>query len=713
MWRKIDQTKFLAFFLAFIFIFAHFQPFSLILAAENRQEIIFPKKIRVGWYERSEFQETKENGLRSGYAYEYLQSMATYGGWTYEYVEGSKEECEKMLQEGSIDLLGGIAYNDQTRKDFAFTKEALKETYFVLLVSEEDERYQMDNFSGFQGMRVGVIGDASQKKWLSSFAKEQSISFYEVDYDTTSLAYEALQKREVDAILTSRIESHNYKGKTIAQFGPEKQYFVTRKGDENILQAVDYVLKQIRLLNPEFRIQIENKYFSEYKGNKIAFTKQEMEVLQEIPEIRVTLASFRRPMMYQDGGGYAGIAIDILKRLEEILGVRFVFVEAENQLEAVKLVKEGKADLVSNVFFDFGWAEKNNLLLSKPYMDLDYAALVRIDEIPKIGNLRVAAVKGYLFSEYYIKKNYSEDLITWYNSEEECLKAVVDKQQDICFTNTYVANTYIQDYEYRGLYSSLIPYSHGLSLGAAFGETQTLLISAIDKAIASMSLEEIYTIIAENTMFLHETLAFSELIIRYPITFLILFGVILAVIAASILAFVIYRNNRIKELEIYKAKLAAQRDSITGLYNRLSFELLISENLSKNNLTFGAFMMLDIDDFKTINDTRGHSYGDQVLITLADAMKEFFVGEHLLCRMGGDEFAAFLLNFTSKEALYQKIEEFRLFLREGAKREMPVSCSIGVAVCAEQETDFESLYQTADAALYLAKRSGKNQIQIG
>lgn len=189
-------------------------------------------------------------------------------------------------------------------------------------------------------------------------------------------------------------------------------------------------------------------------------------------------------MMYKENGEYRGIAIDILKELEARLGVRFEYIEALNQLEAVKMVSTGSADILSNIYYDYGWAEKNGLLLSRPYLDLDYAAITRIDYIQNSGNPKAAAVKGYLFSQNYVQKNYREEEIAWYNSEEECVDAVRNGEADICFVNSYVAGTYLQNYKYKNLYASVINYSHGLSLSLPHGgRREMLLMSVLDKGI--------------------------------------------------------------------------------------------------------------------------------------------------------------------------------------------------------------------------------------
>lgn len=666
--------------------------------------------IRVGWYERDEFQQEYSNGLLGGYGYEYLQRMAFYGGWKYEYVSGSREECISMLRSGEIDLLGGIADLPEMTSLFDLSDQSIRDTYTVLVSNPSDQRFHTDDYEAFDGMRVGTVPGDAHVSWLEAYAKEHGFTFQTVNYVDEQEAREALSAGQIDALLISHAEMTDHSGKVIAHFSPYKQYFAVKKGNQTMLKAVNDAMDQMRREDPEFIARLEDRYFRGQGAMDIALTVQEETLLREMPKVRVTLASLRKPMMYRENGTYKGIAIDLMEKLQESLGVEFVYVEATNQLEAVELVKAGKADLVSNVYTDYGWAEKNGLILSKPYIDMDYAALVRVGETPELENFSAAAVRGYLFSQYYVEKNYPEERIGWYNSEEECLKAVLNKEQDICFTNTYVANTYIQDYQFRGLYSVLINYSHGLSLAAPNESGKQVLISAMDKGISSMSEDEVYSIISSNTLYPIHELSLREMIERSPMTFVLLLGGLVALLATLIVVLVISRNNRIKDREIYRARLTAQRDSITGLYNRLSFELLVTEELGRENGRNCAFIMMDIDDFKSINDCYGHAYGDQVLVSLAETMKLSFREEDLLCRMGGDEFAVFIPKTREEDQILSRIQDLLDRMNADMEPERPYTCSIGVSVGPDQGVTFEQLYKAADAALYQAKKSGKNQV---
>ncbi len=98
---------------------------------------------------------------------------------------------------------------------------------------------------------------------------------------------------------------------------------------------------------------------------------------------------------------------------------------------------------------------------------------------------------------------------------------------------------------------------------------------------------------------------------------------------------------------------AAQSDSLTGLFTRATAEEMITQSLQENG-GCGAFFMLDIDDFKIINDTRGHQAGDRVMAQFAEVLRRCFRKSDILARFGGDEFVVFMPDVTSRELIWER-----------------------------------------------------------
>ena len=158
-----------------------------------------------------------------------------------------------------------------------------------------------------------------------------------------------------------------------------------------------------------------------------------------------------------------------------------------------------------------------------------------------------------------------------------------------------------------------------------------------------------------------------------------------------------------------KFQILARTDSLTGIYNRYGFDESAEKMMDKNPKAHFVAALLDIDDFKFINDIYGHAYGDKALKSLADNMKTFFPPDVLLGRNGGDEFCILLQNYTcedAKELLQQFTGLPKTFSYKG--KEQSFNISLGYAEYPTFAASRSQLMRCADAALYEIKLHGKN-----
>ena len=171
-----------------------------------------------------------------------------------------------------------------------------------------------------------------------------------------------------------------------------------------------------------------------------------------------------------------------------------------------------------------------------------------------------------------------------------------------------------------------------------------------------------------------------------------------------------------KETELSLIEQAA-RDPLTGIFNRATAERLIEEHLRRYGLPkrVQAFLMMDMDHFKEINDTCGHQVGDQCLIQLVKTIGKRLRPEDIVARMGGDEFAVLLKNLPDEEKAVSIAEELSRGISEisGALQlSLPIGVSIGIAASPRHGTSFEELYRCADKAMYEAKRQDSPHIKL-
>ena len=160
-----------------------------------------------------------------------------------------------------------------------------------------------------------------------------------------------------------------------------------------------------------------------------------------------------------------------------------------------------------------------------------------------------------------------------------------------------------------------------------------------------------------------------------------------------------------KTREVSDIRSKSYQDVLTGLWNRAYTENAVNEMISQEKK--GALFMLDMDNFKAVNDNYGHIAGDETLKVFAGTLKKFAGEGDILCRIGGDEFMIFVKGVTEKSELSSRAAGFQ---KKFAALSFEIECSvsIGIAQTPEDGLEFNKLYNSADKALYYVKQNGKN-----
>ncbi len=163
----------------------------------------------------------------------------------------------------------------------------------------------------------------------------------------------------------------------------------------------------------------------------------------------------------------------------------------------------------------------------------------------------------------------------------------------------------------------------------------------------------------------------------------------------------------------HASKKAAEKDPLVPMLNKKATERYIKEHLAQKKN--GALFMIDLDNFKSINDTFGHSYGDAVIKDIANKIIHTFRSDDIIGRIGGDEFMVFIKNNIDKNRISEKANKLlhdihTSYTEKGQTIE--ISSSIGIAIVKDDRLSFSELYQMADLAMYSCKKKSKNAFLI-
>lgn len=666
------------------------------------------QEVKVGYYNIKNEMEEDSFGNKSGYNYYYLQQIKKYSNLKYKYVFGTWYENLENLKSEKIDLLIGIIKTKEREKFFDFSKYSVGILEGILIAPIE-KKIDYNSFN-----KIGVLkGEALGEKYRE-IMEVKKIKDELVYYDSYDQLWEDFYNNNIDMVLTYSSTVFSVKDKKIKivdYFDLKFSYIAVKKGNKKLLNEINNAIKDMKIYNKDLINKF--KYNSIVRNEKIPllFDKEEEKKLKSMKKLTFISYNNRGYFAYDKNEKQRGIDYDVAKLISEKLGLDLDYKVFYRYLSPEEMEKYRGDVIFSGNYFDLNWAEKHNINLTSEYLKSRYYKVMKNNgkKIYK-KNMIVAAVKGSNLTQNFIEKNYDEKHIYLVSGAKEVLDAIYLGKADVGYFEEMVGDYYLENYKYRELYKEYIPYEKMLSF--ALLENSSAFASLINKTIASIEKEEISEIILKNL---------SDKPKNNPLFRWIYFNffkaIILVVMVVGLLIQGLYcKKIRNKNKIIRKITDLAQKDSLTKLYNRETFKKIVSEIMKEKNCkSKAAFIMVDIDFFKEINDKHGHFLGDQVIMKITNLLKNNFSESDIIGRMGGDEFAILLDNYENKNYIDYRIQKLIKeinFCMENEKEErsrITVKCSFGIAFIPKHGKTFEEIYKAADTALYRAKAEGKNK----
>ena len=400
-----------------------------------------------------------------------------------------------------------------------------------------------------------------------------------------------------------------------------------------------------------------------------------------------------------------GVYIDLMNRIAQKSGLQLEWVRVNSLDAAYEMIQNKEVDLLVGPD-NYSAATQYDFYFTKNLLEVNFVRVYNTKQKSEEQLNRVAIPKGYSVMEFG-----DEYEVQYYGSIEECLKAVKDGRADFAYGNSYSLSRYLTEGYYSNLALLLEKESVNMAIGIA-RPTNLTLLSILNKSIESISSHDIQDIIFSNTVSIKNHVTLESLFYDN-----LLFC--LGVISVFIVLVLIIVRMKVKNLKRIKANLMekVQRDGLTAVYNRETGVNLVTEYLKcKNPALYSAFLIVDIDYFKQVNDRLGHQIGDEVLIEFSQLLKRFFSYDDIILRLGGDEFVILMtdLDLMDLQVVDEKLQELCQIMNKEVRKEshsQKISLSIG-AVVTNQKYRFNELYHEADQALYEVKRQGRNGFKI-
>ena len=387
-------------------------------AAEQSEK----EAIRVGWYECA-YQITRANGERSGYAYEYEQTVSTYTGWDYKYVNGDWTELLDMLQKGDIDIMANVSYTDERAKTMLFSDRPMGEEKYYLYVDITNADISLMNLSNLNGKRIAMIKNSVQTDQYCEWEKEHNITTEHVLVDDIEETKELLDNDEVDGIISTENSVWVDRGlSAVVITGSSDIYFGISKARPDLKEALDAAMRSIEYDKPFYNDDLYKQYIT--TEAVVFLTEKEKEWLKEHGEIRLGFLKDDTGFSTydRDNGELIGVINAYVQDASDCFGgdkIKFRLIGfdlEENQIEALQ---EGKIDMIFHAGQNPYMAEQNGISLSDTVLSTPLAVLTRQSHFDENAENRVAISKEDLQYKWYISYNYPNWKIVECNSVED------------------------------------------------------------------------------------------------------------------------------------------------------------------------------------------------------------------------------------------------------------------------------------------------------
>ena len=657
--------------------------------------------IKVGYYEDGDYMSKNQQGEYVGYNIEYLQEISKQSGIHFEIVDTkSFTVAYEMLVKGEIDVLPAVYHNEDRAKDILFSSQPMCSIYTTLNVRSDDERYDYEDFSAFQGMKVGIIRDSQDGDNFKQFAQEHALSITIIDYDETNDLLKALDDETLDGVAITHL-GKNSTFRSVSQFSPSPMYFTVTKGNPQLMAEINKAMNNVLLGNPSYASDLYDKYLAPSVNQTPVFTKEEKQYIKAADPIIVSYDPSFAPFSYKDkkSGKFKGVTADIFKRIEASSGLKFSY-ESHTQSDALKLLQEGKVDVLAVSDGDYLWDGRKGINSTLYYLR-SATSIITLNDYDKIE--KVALPKGYQLSET-IQSEFSNYKIKYYETMEACLNAVLHHEADAVYANTQVAGSYLNKKNYKDMHTATLgQYISEMCIGVSISE-DSRLFSIINKCIQYMAAEQIDASLVNHSGDSKEVSAI-EFMEEYSGEIIGIVSLILGVIILLVsynLRNALRSNRRIENL-LYK-------DELTGQFNMNGFCRKWEENISLIHKQKFALVYADISQFKFINDNYGFMMGNEVLCAWGVQLQQILENDEFCGRLSSDHFAI-LMKYEYWEELLSRLDQIMVKVNEWRKikTDLPYRIEMVFGVYIVEKEDTSEIHQMLDFANY-ARRYAKENV---
>lgn len=453
------------------------------------------KELVVGYIDYHGFIDKSADGNYTGYGVDYLNRIADYTGYTYSYQYGNWEDNLEKLKNGEIDLICTAQHTPNRDKEFEFSRSSIGSTQGLLYACNGSDIVYED-FKSFDGMKIALLKENAMNELFQDYAKKNGFTYRKVFYDDTQSCVDALNRHEVDAVVSESL-LYNNQLKLIANFGADPFYIISYIGNE-YMEDINYALREIKR-DGEF----ENNLFKKYYGTSVVattaeYTKDEKAYIKAAPVIKVAGFGDSAPMFWQEkkSGEIKGIYVDVFEKISSISGLKFEFVTINGE-RPEDVIKEKKCDVFVGID-QVNYEGSKEIMTSDVMLSTDIVAVVDSEnkniDIYK-DKVKVAVLGEYINLKNYLEAHYPNLELVEYNTNLECMEALRKQEVEAFIQNSMIITNLLYSPKYGELEILPVGIMQVESVAIADkSQKSKLLLDIIDKAYYTMGDSEVQSI---------------------------------------------------------------------------------------------------------------------------------------------------------------------------------------------------------------------------
>lgn len=455
--------------------------FTTVNAAEKEA----PEKIiRVGALGDT-FNYVTEKGMRKGYSYELLETLAGYTGWKFEYVACNWTDSFEKLQNGEIDILGDIAYTEERTDRMLFSDVPIGVEKYYLYADFSSDDISSTDFKTLNGKRIGVLIGAKPEVMLKEWELKNKLKTIHVNIESREDALAKLENGEIDCFVSLDGPFGADKDVSIiTRIGKSNIYFAINKDHPEIKKDLELAMRQLEEDRPFYLSDLYKQYFS--SDYTPVLSSEEKSWLKEHGAIRMGFLAndVGASVIDPSSGTVTGAITDYIQYAVECLGkqdLTFTLMGYDSYEEEIEALKKNEIDMIFHFNQYPNAMEKYHFACTNTTWTYNLIAVTNKPHFNENDENRVAISKNNMSLRKHIEYYYPHWKILEYDTDKEMAEAVNSGEADFFITGVTLASKYSRD---PSFYSVPLLYSEKAAFAVNNGNKNLLTI--LNKTLNAM-----------------------------------------------------------------------------------------------------------------------------------------------------------------------------------------------------------------------------------